>query len=181
MQVVLGEESPGVPVVILIQNDELDLVFPFQQCQVIKTELAFLAASGAFHVNHFNDLARQLGEVALTTGFNQHTVALGKKVVRQWINFLLQKGLASRQLHQFPAQLADPGKYIRHRHLLPSVEGISSVAPVAAQIAARKPHEKARQARVCGLALDRFENFGDYHPRPAGTLGKRFSNLVYFT
>ena len=42
MQVVLGEESPGVPVVILIQNDKLDLVFPFQQCQVIKTELTFL-------------------------------------------------------------------------------------------------------------------------------------------
>jgi hypothetical protein len=52
---------------------------------------------------------------------------------------------------------------------------------VAAQIAARKPHEKARQAGVGGLALDRFENFGDYHPRPAGTLGKNFSDLVHFT
>jgi hypothetical protein len=44
MQGVLRQESPGVPVVILIQNDELDLVFPVQPCQVIKTELALLTA-----------------------------------------------------------------------------------------------------------------------------------------
>jgi hypothetical protein len=52
---------------------------------------------------------------------------------------------------------------------------------VAAQIATRKPHEKARQAGVRGLALDRFENFGDYHPLPAANLGKNFSDLIHFT
>jgi hypothetical protein len=99
MQVMLGEETASVPVVILIRNYELDLVFSLQQCQVVETELAFLTASGAFHVNHFNNLVRQLTEVAFTASFDQHAVALSKKVVRQWINFLLQKGLAARQLH----------------------------------------------------------------------------------
>jgi hypothetical protein len=46
---------------------------------------------------------------------------------------------------------------------------------MAAQIAARKPHEKARQAGVGGLALDRLENLGNYHPLSTGAVRKTSS------
>jgi hypothetical protein len=52
---------------------------------------------------------------------------------------------------------------------------------VAAQIAAREPDEKARQAGIGGLALDRFEDFGDDHFLPVAILAKSSFNLVHST
>src|ERR1700679_642801 len=54
-----------------------------------------------------------------------------------------------------------------------AMERVCRVAPGASKIAARQPHENARQACTGALALNRFEYFGDYH-------GKAVDSYAYF-
>ena len=83
---------------------------------------------------------------------------------------VVREGLAARL----------PGGDLRHDvvdgHLLPTGEGVLRVAPPAAQIAPREPHEGARAAGVGGLALDAVEDLGDAHLLQV--LGLRSSVLV---
>src|SRR5260370_7639636 len=56
--------------------------------------------------------------------------------------------------------------FVPHRvrgHLVAALEGVLTVAPRTAQIAAREAHKYARQSRVGGLPLQRLVDFGDLH------------------
>src|SRR5208282_2394934 len=49
-QVMLDHEIAGEEIVIFVDDHELDLVFPFQSSQVIRTEGSTFAATGTFNV-----------------------------------------------------------------------------------------------------------------------------------
>ena len=68
-----------------------------------------------------------------------------------------------QRTHLSPRQLFHARYHFLDGHLLPTVEGICRVAPCASQIAACQPHKNTRQTGACAFALDRFEDFRDYH------------------
>jgi hypothetical protein len=63
-------------------------------------------------------------------------------------------------------------------HFLAAVESVRRVAPRAAQVAPREPHENARQSRPRAFSLDGTENFGDGHGAPLSAPARLLSPLV---
>ena len=74
----LVHETSCEVVVTLIEDNELELVLPFEHLEVVEAKLAGFAARGAFHVHDLDDLFGKLPYIPLAAGFNQHAAAFGE-------------------------------------------------------------------------------------------------------
>src|SRR2546426_6506284 len=125
-EVVPLHKIPGVPVIILVEDDELHLVFALEDAQVVKTELLTLTAPRTLHIHHFDHGPGKVADVPLSAGLDEDAVALGEKLRAERVNFLLKERLAARQFHQFPAELSHPANDFFDRHSLPPVKRVGS-------------------------------------------------------
>ena len=165
-------ELPRKFVIRAAGEHEFHLIVRSQLLEVSLIKGVGFAGVRALHIHDLDHLLRQAPDKTFAAGLDHHRVANREKLFRQRINLFLQQRLAAGQLHQRDTgraaigalvQPLHPVHHLVHAHLFPAVKRVRRVAPGAAQVAAGKPHENARQARARPFALYRFENFRDEH------------------
>src|SRR6185312_454791 len=134
--------------------------------QIFEIERFALAGIRALHIHDFHDATRNPLQWPLSAGLDQYLVAAFEHSLHQWNQLaLLEHGLAASDLNQSRswAQALNFFEDLLGRHFLTTVKTIFGIAPRAAQITARQPHEYAWHAGVCRFALQRLVNFSDLH------------------
>ena len=161
-QVVARDDVARELVVGAILDHELHLVVRRQPVEVAPVVLAGFAAARALDVDdlHAPPPARaSIGRWPPVS--SMHRRAAGQQPLHQRIDVVLQQRLAAGDLDERAAVALDRRDHLVDRHLAPFVERVGRVAPRAAQVAGRQPHEHARAPGAGRLALNRMEDLVD--------------------
>src|SRR5438105_4103458 len=151
----------GEVIVGAILDDELHLVVRREAIEVLPVVPVRLAAAGALDVDDLPHGRRNAVDRPVSSRLQHDRPARGKQPIHQRIHVLLQQRLAARDFDEPTLVLLHSGHDVVDRHLAPLVKRVRRIAPGAAQIARRQPHEHARFPRARRFALDRVEDLVD--------------------
>ena len=134
------------------------------------------AGVGTFHVDDFDDFARQPADEALAAGFDHDGVAGSEQAARRADRCLPAAEVRRRsappegmvavgagRFRHAASEFIDARGHLRDAHFRSAVKRVGGVAPGAAQIASGEAHKDAGQACAGAFALNRFEDFSDEH------------------
>src|SRR6185437_9419033 len=152
-------------VIRAIGNDKLQLVGRSERIEVGNAEAATFPRCGTFHVHDLVDGFRHVLQRALAAGLDQHLITIFEELLHERHHLaLLQHRLSASNFHQLDrSKGTDSAQHFIDREFVSAGKGELAVAPRAAQIAPRKPHEDAWQSCEGGLALDGFVDFDETH------------------
>src|SRR6266404_3002467 len=152
-------------VVAAAADHELHQVPRAQPRQFLIAVAALLAGTGRLDVDDFGHTRIDARERYRAAGFQRHPQAGIAQHGQQRRAALLRQRLASGHACVRRAELAYPRDDRVRFPPLPAVEGIGSVAILAAQRAAREAHEHSWPACGVRLALQGVEDLGDLEAR----------------
>src|SRR4029077_7439222 len=139
----LGDDPTSEFVIVAILDDELHLVMPRQQIDILPVVLVGLAAARTFHVHDLDDARRHTGNGAMPAGFEHHGIAAIEQHIHQRKDIFLEKRLSASDLDEPALMRLNLLNYIVNRSFLSFVKRVRSVAPGAPQVAGGKTHEYA--------------------------------------
>lgn len=129
------------------------------------------AAAGTFQVHDFDDARIHWCDIDRAAGFEQYCFTEVAEARQQRQNIRLEEGFAAGHFDKLGFKTADFGEDVVEGDWLALVEGVSGVAPGAAEVAAGQSHKDAGPPGIRGLPLNAVKDFIDnQRVRHGGTL-----------
>ena len=167
-EAVAGDEVTGPVEVGPARDDELDLVLLSEEVEISFEEAPALTAPRALDIHDDDGATVEGADIDGAVGFHEYRVARVEKTRGKSKSLRLEEWLAAGQLDEAAPAPLDLGEDVPDGSLDTAGARVRGVAPAAAQVAARKPYEGAREPGEARLSLDAGEYLTyDEHESPS--------------